>query len=200
MKTWDLSKKNEWDLTGCIAEDSEGHIGYITGVKDMPYGKCWVGNRIDGCRDWCATKPLILADSVEEYNKNGQKLAYVIATEAFDSINKYFDEFRKLSWWARRKEHHAHRFTVMVYRNITCTCCECDHKFSATLPRIDADAEKDIPQKLFAVAKCPYCGAKHQQQKGMTWENLISSSKYLPGVDWSHIGRLEQIVHPEEVE
>lgn len=103
MKTWDLSKKNEWDLTGCIAEDSEGHVGYITGSKDMPYGRCWVGNRIDGCRDWCATKPLILADSIEEYNKNSQNIVYVNATESFKRIDEYFVKLHGMKFWERFK-------------------------------------------------------------------------------------------------
>ena len=57
------------ELIGKIAMCSKGVVGVITGRKKLDWGEAWIGERLEDSGNWSSKNPAILADSLEEYNK-----------------------------------------------------------------------------------------------------------------------------------
>lgn len=57
------------ELIGKVAMCDRGVVGVITGRKKLDWGESWIGERIEDGGKWYSKNPAILADSLEEYNK-----------------------------------------------------------------------------------------------------------------------------------
>jgi hypothetical protein len=56
------------DLYRKIAVCSQGKIGLITGMKELPWGLSYVGIALDGT-EWASRHPTVIAETLEDYLK-----------------------------------------------------------------------------------------------------------------------------------
>jgi hypothetical protein len=59
----------EENLIGKVAICSIGEIGIIQDYVDMPWGKSYIGIKMDGS-SWASRKPYVIANSVQDYAKH----------------------------------------------------------------------------------------------------------------------------------
>jgi len=57
------------DLTGTVCVDSTGRVGLVTGYKYFGATERWVGLGLDDNDIWCSGRPLVLADSAQEFHE-----------------------------------------------------------------------------------------------------------------------------------
>lgn len=55
------------NLEGKICICSNGRIAVVSGQQEFDFGKAWVGIGLDGKGIWASTKPVITAETIEEY-------------------------------------------------------------------------------------------------------------------------------------
>lgn len=54
-------------LKGMICMCSKGRIAIVTRRKEMPWGMAWVGIGLDGKGLWASTSPLVIFNSLSDY-------------------------------------------------------------------------------------------------------------------------------------
>lgn len=56
------------DLIGKVAVCSVGRPEIITGTQESHFGTCWVGLGLDGKGTWASSRPVIIAESGQEFH------------------------------------------------------------------------------------------------------------------------------------
>lgn len=58
------------NLIGKVGVCSIGEVGLIQDYVQLPWGWSWVGIKLTDGSSWASRSPIIVADSLEEYERN----------------------------------------------------------------------------------------------------------------------------------
>jgi len=68
-------------MFGKVCACSLGRIGVVVGFGRVPWGETYIGMGLDGKGLWFSRKPIVIADSLEEYTKRHIEVANARAEE-----------------------------------------------------------------------------------------------------------------------
>lgn len=171
MRQWDLSKKAEWDYTGCVVRGDDYKTAYVTGRKEYPHGTFWIGYYYGNCKCWCSRNIRdVFADSKEDYElyRKGQLTPDINPNglEQVAAFEKWRKSLNPVSRFVYGLKHFFEYYEVDEDRIRDISCETCGHHFNGGI--YIHGAWNDMGQLRRPNVTCPYCG-ETDQKKIMWW-------------------------------